>query len=347
VSAWLKQEQDTAKLQKTLSPLFRNLAVGYIQKNYAQFSETYEQGLKSAFTQYACSGEKEETYCVHPHIIAKFNDLKKQQEDLSKNCKTEIETQQVFVQLESTLILWWKGGNANDKEQSEGMRQYFANIQKSAEEASDLRTWGSEVEIDAIAKFLNITIKNKKMGGKTQILGCAYGIVNNLSPEEVIHLDALSLGSVFANHFRIETPYMTLRKLLRLPRLSETEIKFLDEQGRKEVLDFNNQRKNPLRPMPSPHFLTDISEKLEKIGALIYKSLNESGISLMDFVAPKRLSQLIKTIPESLIQKVLGAYKNDIPSFEITHLGAHWTYTPTPEAAQSAAAGSGSKRKFG
>lgn len=312
---WLNHLDNASfiSLQQKISPLFRKLAVNYIMSNYAYYQDTYENGLKAAFVLYQ-QNQRDDTYCVHAHILTQFRELLNKRQDLNKDNKEIKDVLELDTNINHELIQWWQG---------KGRVDYFNKLKESAISAEDTGSWGSEVEIDAIANIFAVTIENLGREGCIQILGCGKGIVKNLSPEEIRHLSALSIGSSYHGDFRIEIKSKRdLENIIHHPRLSESERKFLDEQGIRETLEYNNNAKLCSR-YPQ---IEALSKKLIDIGAIYYKTKKGVDSCITDFVSPQRLSFLIKPVPDTLKAKVLQAFQADLPSFTIRNFGNHWTY---------------------
>ncbi len=114
--------------QRVLQGIFREIAVAYIELNY---DDIYREGYEKQL--YDAYGDLEDdTFRPYPHIADKFKER-----GLSPNSLSE----------------WW---------QTEGKAIYFANMRHAS------WAWGGESEIDALARYLGVTLFWQK-GGEVEV----------------------------------------------------------------------------------------------------------------------------------------------------------------------------------
>lgn len=302
--------QNSETRQKTLAPLFRKWSIDYIKNNIKYYQETYYAGLVNACYQYVTKGMKDETYCVHKFIIEKFELIKKEfKENLGKN---ELDEKVI-----ENLRQWWIGKAKEEQKEKEdklqkedkpqnvqntGLDQYLDVLKQKALSGSDVSRWGGEVEIDAIASKLEITIKNRnKLTGTTQLLGLGYGIVKKrlmlskfrkpqeLKDEHCKQLDALLIGTRCKGGIKITIPDReTIDKIFEIKFSKKERTAVFDDKGvvKKGVLDYILAYQNDkVLPIQIPGIKdTDMASFCKKLAAAgVFKPVltadNKPGLS--------------------------------------------------------------------
>lgn len=309
--AWLERNKDSDQRQRMLAPVIRRLAVEYIEAHYEHFEESYREGLVAAFGLYRAGRRDEETFYVHEHIKTKFASLNEQ---IKANAKTKEDKDSKELseeQITKDLTDWWK---------AEGAKSYFEVMKRPASNALDFERWGSEVEIGAFAYCCGFTVKCRK-NGSLHILGIGYGMLQGLFKNDIWQLEALNVGSRFQGGFRIEiADRAQLERLLNQEGLSETERKSLDEQGKNAILAFKNKNDNTAK-IPGIDDLNAFCRKLVSIGVLIVRP-----DQTVRFVNPEQLEVLVIPVSADLKRRVFEDYLPNVPCFEVTHDGLHWSY---------------------
>jgi len=127
----VKKYKNSELRQKRFQPAIREVAIQYIVDHYdVTYGGEYREHLVNAYNDFIKpeDPEEDEIFCVHEFIKTKFKE-----ETLSSDA----------------LEVWWEQA---------GKQQYFAELRLSARYTMDRARWGSEIEIDAFAKFLGIRI---------------------------------------------------------------------------------------------------------------------------------------------------------------------------------------------
>lgn len=289
-----KHINNRIRFQKLCSPELRKLAILLITNNFIYYKDTYENAFFSAFNDYIL-GSLDEVFCVHSFIRVKFDEIK------------SLYFPNVTKEATEQLKVWWD---------SFGKNAYFSELSKTANGAEDSARWCSDVEIDALACNFGITVKNVK-NNLTQILGVGYGVVNDLSENEIAFLQALKIGLRYRDTFRIEIEEKTrLEQLLNLP-LTELEVIFFTGQ-KTAILNHKNN------PTISNSNLEQICKRLSALGAFEMSTANNQ----FRYVNDIDLRNLILPANEQLKNKVIRSYINP-SSFKIQLQGNHWSFIPT------------------
>lgn len=310
IIAWLKTKSSVER-QNMLSPKLRVLSIEFIERNYAYYQESYEEGLVAAFDQYR-EGRNDETFTVHSHIKDQFDILKNELEDREE------------AEVHRELITWW---------QTKGKTEYFLQLKQPARGATDLARWGSETEMDALAQLFEMTIRNSRQG-LSQLLGMGYGIIRGLTPLQISILEALSLGSRYQGGFRIQVASRSrLEQILNWKRPTQEEISCLhDPNQRAAILKFINEQDASVQ-IPGVNDLKTFCEKIINLGVLYHHpndGARPDGTRPFRFVSPETLELLMVNLSEDLKHIVRTWYRPELPSFEVRFGGGHWSYVNEP-----------------
>lgn len=314
-------------IQKTLAPLFRRWSIEYIVEHYDHYQESYENSLLEACQAFVARGEKDSNYCVHSFISDKFNSIKKDLIDRTKS-KQEAKELELDQKAKDSLLKWWgkpKEGKKITKASKHARIQYFDTIKQAATHGAEFERWGSEVEIDAIACRLGITIKNVNQRTKnTQLLGIGYGLITPLKRDLAKHIESFQIGELTKGGIRLLTPNKKFIEKVFSISFSDPERKvLLDEGHRNKILAYRNQE------IADPNLsgvdsLAALCNRLESIGA-IKVTIKMENVKYQ-YVPLERLKLLITPVPDDLKKKLMLAHKSNPPTFEIYHSGRHWSY---------------------
>ncbi len=306
LSVRLEQEQDPAKQQTILVPILRILAVEYIESHYSYYQEALTTDLLSAYELFK-TGKLDETFCCHPHILKKFNEL------LYKNTALDMRAAKRQKE-EIELKIWWEAIT-----QGKGPRkEYFANLKQEAEKVGNIKFWSSKIDnwtIQALAFSFGISVQCSE-DKNTQLWGVGNGLVSGLSQNDIQHLTHLKVGSKFNDGFRIEVNRTTLTKQLNLETLSENERCYLDENGRKTVLTFISNANNI--PEADRKITKELCEKLERMG-LLERQPNKQ----LKFVDVAVFDSILKPVPDAFKTRITAEHIEPL-AFSIKKEGSHW-----------------------
>jgi hypothetical protein len=299
-AAWVMKERNPKEQETVLAPILRKLAVDCIVKSYEYRKSSYEyrkssyeSQLVNAFTQYRKDKSRDETFSVPDVMLKKFEDPKLTAEE---------------------LVLWWN---------EMGKNLYFQNLAIAARNANDRDRWGSDIEIDALAFYFGIIIKNVGVHA-TQVLGKGYGFIPKsqlISPGDIEHLTALGIGEDYLHGFKIGvktkeelTERLKMEFTLEEAAYLRAELKKgLDSQILKQI---NGQQVVSLQQK-------DLQSLCDKLLARGFLTIAAGGG--YRFIAEKEMLCRLTPVSESLRKKVLEVHEEPL-SFSICYEGAHWSY---------------------
>ena len=259
--------------QKILQSIFREIAVEFIELHY---DEIYRDGYeKQLYDAYGDS--QDDTFRSHPHIAHKFNER-----GLSPNSLSE----------------WW---------QTEGKATYFANMRHAS------WAWGGESEIDALARYLGVTLFWQKGGGSRTVGG---SVIEGLTEEQIKQWIDLEIGERVGRSFQLHRfdRIEDLQGKMQPIGPSETQIveRVLDEKEL-TALDFpqaipGQYRKDPILQLKQRGVLTEGNRLLaDEQGHLAVDQIRHQLSSIQDHSLRNKLLDAFRRIRHAdIVQRALA-----------------------------------------
>jgi hypothetical protein len=307
---WLYTNQGQSICQIELGRALRKLAVKLIRHNSSAYDRLYLDHIHYSYNEFVkkqsynqemrdANQDRDDTFIVHPFIQSEFSRI--QSGHLSD------------IEAKNDLVAWWQK-NSEDS----GKNQYFGILSETAEGSSDIRRYGSDVEITALALHFrfNILVKTAAVSELKLVFGSGFIFKNNLDSIEIEQLREHQLGDLHANYFVLAN-FVSREKLRqRLVILAEDVPENLQERV-----------KNHLGR--TTRGFSDDEVKILKSRNVLTNDLSTNEAIFIDDRA--RILQNLKGIGKQdpsrkLVEKVLFAYCDDIPLIKLSFHAKHWDF---------------------
>jgi hypothetical protein len=147
--------KNSDEIQKLLSPRLRKIVVDYMNAHHNEYQESLLDKINIAIDFYFINPESEniphaDTFLIHPFFKAQW-----EQTAASTNNNAEFK---------SDMKAWWE---------TQGFKQYLTAIAQPATSGTDVARWGSEFELDILAKACQFQIRCATITGGSILLGDA------------------------------------------------------------------------------------------------------------------------------------------------------------------------------
>ena len=301
---WAREENNKQNHHKVL----RRLAIALIERDYENcYKERYEEQLIGAYNSYKESqnssiANTDDTFIRHPNIARKFQELLREepQENINEQLKS-----------------WW------DSEAGKG--QYFRNLAGdiSDEDLPSQALWGSDVELEVLARFFGIRIEITPTNNE---IGAHYGSINigeeegGLSQGNARCLVNRGIGNIKNGVFELnlfESNDALQRRLGAIENHDEIARVINDSCGDSENLSKETE--------VSQEWIgnNSLCEELRERGVI-------SGQKTFNIRNKERILQRIRAIDVNVARVVRRAQKlpMEVPKITLNHnrQSGHWTF---------------------